>query len=231
MAEFVTPRALETREIAEVVEQFRVGAANAREAGFDGVELHGANGYLINQFLDSSSNRRTDAYGGSAEKRARFLLEVTRAAAEEIGGERVGVRLSPGGTFNDVGDADPAETYGYAVRELNRLGLGYLHLVNSLPGVVVGTREGRPVGAVEFLRPLWDGTLVATGGYDRESAEAALDAGLADLIGFARLYLANPDLLDRFEADAELNPHDRATFYGGGEKGYVDYPALAAEAA
>jgi N-ethylmaleimide reductase len=224
MEPFVTPRALETAEVAGVVEDFRRAAANAREAGFDGVELHGANGYLVDQFLKDKSNQRTDRYGGSALNRARFLLEVTEAMVGEMGAERVGVRLAPTNPFNDVADSNPAATFGTAVGELNRLGLSYLHIVEPLPSDPVAAGERPDIG---FFRRVWRGTLIGNEGYDLARAKAALRDGTVDLVAFATLFLANPDLPERFRRGAPLNPPDRPTFYAGGAKGYTDYPALA----
>jgi N-ethylmaleimide reductase len=221
---FETPRALETEEIPGIVEQFRQGAENAKRAGFDGVEVHGANGYLLDQFLQSGTNQRTDRYGGSVENRARLLLEVTEAVCGVWGADRVGVRLSPGGTFNDMSDEDPVETFTHAARALNRFGLAYLHVVDtSQSNAPQGLGERSPT---EILRPVFEGTLLANGGYTRESAEEALESGLADLVAFGRLYVSNPDLVERFREDTELNEPDPSTFYGGGAEGYTDYPAL-----
>jgi len=215
---YETPHALDTNEIPTVVDQYREGAANAKAAGFDGVEIHGANGYLIDQFLQSGTNQRTDRYGGSTENRTRFLLEVTEAVTDVWGADRVGVRLSPGGTFNDMHDDDPLVTFGYAAERLTPFDLAYLHVVeNELP-------NGASVSA--FMRGAYDGTLIAAGGYDRESGEEALQQGRADLIGYARYFLANPDLPRRFALDAPLNEWDQSTFYGGGAEGYTDYPTL-----
>lgn len=225
MQPFVTPRALETGEIAGVVRDYAEGARRAYEAGFDGVEIHAANGYLIDQFLRSGSNRRTDAYGGSVENRARFLLEVTEAVAGVWGGDRVGVRLSPLSPFNDMSDADPAETFGYAAAALNAFGLAYLHVVEPVgPGLPLPGGEERITGA---LRRAFRGNLVLNGGFDAAAAEAALAAGEGDLVAFGVPFLANPDLLERFAAGAPLNEPDRASFYGGTEQGYTDYPTLA----
>ena len=227
MVPYETPRALSTDEVHEVVDQFRHAARVARDAGFDGVEIHGANGYLVDQFLQSGSNARTDEYGGSVERRARFLLEVVDAAQSVWGAGRVGVRLSPGGTNNGVHDDDPVATFGYAARALESLGgLAYLHVVEA----PVGTSgpDDRAVCATELVRPLFGGTLITTGGYSPESGERALDKGCADLVGFGRLFIANPDLPERVRTGAELAEPDRATFYGGGEHGYTDYPALSA---
>jgi N-ethylmaleimide reductase len=224
MQDFVTPHALETNEVAGVVEEFRRGAANAKRAGFDGVELHGANGYLVDQFLKDKTNQRTDRYGGSALNRARFLIEVTEAIAGEWGGERVGVRLAPTNPFNDVADGNPAATFTVAVNELNRLSLGYLHIVEPLATDPVAAGEKPDIA---FFRRIWRGTLIGNKGYDFARANAALRDGVVDLVSFATLFLANPDLPERFRRGAPLNAADRPTFYAGGEKGYVDYPALA----
>lgn len=215
---FETPRALETEEIPTVVDQYRQGAANAQAAGFDGVEIHGANGYLIDQFLQSGTNRRTDRYGGAVENRTRFLLDVTDAVTGVWEADRVGVRLSPGGTFNDMHDEDPKVTFGYAAQQLIDYDLAYLHVVEN--EFADGTRVS------SFMRDAYDGTLMVAGGYDRTSGEEALQTGRADLIAYARLFLANPDLPERFARDAPLNAWDEDTFYGGGAEGYTDYPTL-----
>ncbi|HKQ61081.1 MAG TPA: alkene reductase [Candidatus Polarisedimenticolaceae bacterium] len=220
---FVTPRALDIAEIPGIVEQFRRGAANALAAGFDGVELHGANGYLPDQFLRDGTNQRTDAYGGPVENRARFLLEIARAAIDVWGADRVGVRLSPSGTFNDMRDSDPLETFGYAVRELDRLGVVYVHLVEATEADV---RHGGKVVPTEALRARFRRSLIVNGGYDRERAEAVVRDGRADLVSFAKAFLSNPDLPQRLRVAASLNAPDPSTFYGGGEKGYTDYPTL-----
>jgi N-ethylmaleimide reductase len=220
---FVTPRALETAEIPGIVEDYRLGARHAREAGFDGVELHGANGYLVDQFLRDRTNHRTDRYGGSTQNRARFLIEVTEALVGEWGAERVGVRLSTTAPFNDMGDSDPSATFTTAVGELNRFGLAYLHIVEPAPGDPV------PAGVMpdlRFFRKLWRGTLMGNKGYDLARAEAVLHDGAADLVSFAALFLANPDLPERLRRGGPFNPPDRKTFYGGDAGGYTDYPAL-----
>jgi N-ethylmaleimide reductase len=223
MEAFVTPRALETDEISGIVEDFRRGARNARDAGFDGVELHGANGYLIDQFLRDSTNKRTDRYGGSALNRTRFLIEVTQALIGEWGGERVGVRLSPTNPYNDIADSNPAATFSITANELNRLGIAYLHIVEPGPGDPVAAGE---MPDIRFFRKIWRGPLIANRGYDLERANAVLRDGDADLVSFAALYLANPDLAERFRRRGPFNPPDRKTFYGGAAKGYTDYPAL-----
>jgi N-ethylmaleimide reductase len=217
---FTVPRALELDEIPGVVGQFAEGARLALDSGFDGVEIHGANGYLVDQFLRDGSNHRTDAYGGSVEQRARFLFEVTEAVVRVWGADRVGVRLSPLSDFNGMADSDPLATFGHAAAGLSRFGLGYLHVV--APGSADPASEAAAM--VRHLRERFDGRLMVNGSYDRETGDAVLAAGLADLVSFGSLFLANPDLPERFAEGLPLNPPDRATFYGGGERGYTDYP-------
>jgi N-ethylmaleimide reductase len=225
MKDFVTPRALETAEIAGVVDDYRRGARNAKAAGFDGVEVHGANGYLVDQFLRDGSNKRTDRYGGNALNRARFLIEVTEAIVGEWGGDRVGVRLSPTNPYNDVTDSNPAATFSTAINELNRLGLSYLHIVEPITGDPVPAGEIPDIG---FFRKIWRGALIGNKGYDLARANAAIRDGVADLISFAALFIANPDLPERFRRGGPFNPPDRKTFYGGSASGYIDYPAMGA---
>ncbi len=220
---FVTPRALEEREIGEIVSQYAKAAERAREAGFDGVEVHGANGYLIEQFLTDGSNQRSDRYGGSLENRARFLLEVTRAVSAAWSPERVGVRLSPRGTFNDIKDSDRAATFGYAVDALNALGLAYLHLVDP---IATGVADDSVPRLAPELRRRFSGPLIINGGFTPERAAAAIEQGEADLVAFGVPFLANPDLPARFRLGATLNTPVRATFYGGDARGYTDYPTL-----
>jgi N-ethylmaleimide reductase len=218
---FVEPRQLAADEIPGLVRQYAAGAWRAREAGFDGVEIHGANGYLIDQFLRSGTNLRNDLYGGSLANRSRFLLEVTAAVSDAWdGGGRVGVRLSPTSSFNSMHDDDPMTTFPYAAAALDDFGLAYLHVVEMQP-IADGLPEVTPA-----LRRVFRGPLVINGGYDRDSAEAALAAGRGDAVAFASKFLANPDLPARFAAGAPLNAVDRPTMYGGGAKGYTDYPAL-----
>lgn len=224
MKPFVTPRALETWEIPEIVEQYRQGAANAFEAGFDGVEIHAANGYLIDQFLRDGTNQRTDKYGGSIENRARLLLEVAEAVTDVAGANKVGVRLSPSGTFNDMRSAHPLETFGYAAEALNKFGLAYLHIFEAIEADI---RHGATVVPTSHLKERFQGTLIVNGGYDKNRGDAVLSTGAADLVAFGTLYIANPDLPQRFALNAPLNQADPTTFYGGGEKGYTDYPAIA----
>jgi N-ethylmaleimide reductase len=224
MKPYVTPRALETAELPGIVVQYRQGAANAKAAGFDGVEVHAAHGYLLDQFLRDSTNKRDDAYGGSASNRARLLVEVMEAVADEWGGARVGVHLSPTNlAFNDISDSAPAATFSTVVRALDRLGLAYLHLVE--PGPVDPVGPGPRLDAA-FFRPMWGTALIANKAYDLPRANAVLRDGSADLVSFATLYLANPDLDQRFRRGGPFNAPDRKTFYGGAARGYTDYPAL-----
>ena len=223
MKSFVTPRALETKEIAGIVDDYRRAARNARDAGFDGVELHGANGYLIDQFLRDRSNRRADQYGGTALNRARFLIEVVEAIIGEWNSERVGVRLSPTNPFNDMADSNPAATFATAVSELNRFGLAYLHVVEPAASDPVADGESPDI---RFFRKLWRNALIGNKGYDLARANAVIQVGSADLVSFAVLFLANPDLPIRFRRGGPFNPPDRKTFYGGAAAGYTDYPPI-----
>ena len=222
------PRALATSEIARVVEDFRKAAGNAKAAGFDGVELHGANGYLIDQFLRDGTNTRTDQYGGSVENRTRFLAEVLAALVSVFPASRVGVRLSPFSSFGDITDSDPMTTFGAAIARASAFGLGYLHLVEGETG---GSRDLPPGADIGRLRKLFDGAYLANNGYDRAHAIRAVETGEADLIAFGRPFIANPDLVARLARNAPLNEPQPATFYGGGAEGYTDYPALDAKAA
>jgi N-ethylmaleimide reductase len=228
---FVTPRALQTEEMPYLIRQYGRGAKNALEAGFDGVEIHAANGYLLDQFLNSSTNQRTDAYGGPVENRARLLLEVIEAVSAVWGPDRVGVRLSPLGTFNDMGDADPETTFGYLADRLNDYRLAYLHVINPAAAALEQRTELDPRARrlLERIREKYHGTLILAGGFDHDTAEAWLEQGQADLIAFGRKFLANPDLPERFRRRAPLNADDPSTYYGGGAHGYTDYPTLAQE--
>jgi len=226
MVPYETPRALETGEIKDVIEAFRQAAKNAREAGFDGVEIHGANGYLLEQFLQSHTNLRTDQYGGSIENRARLLLEITQAAIEVWGAHRVGVRLSPYGIANGSGEADPMPLFSHVVKALDPLGLAYLHFIeprSSGAGRAEVNWQNVPSAMVLF-RPLWRGVLIAAGGFTGETAEAAIAQGHADAIAFGRIFISNPDLPRRLQHGLPLTPYNRATFYGGDAAGYTDYP-------
>jgi N-ethylmaleimide reductase len=224
MQEFVTPRPLETAEIPEIVAQYVDGAKNAIAAGFDGVEIHGANGYLIDQFLRDGTNQREDAYGGSVENRARFLLEIVEGVSAAVGADRTGVRLSPSGTFNDMSDSDPQTLFTYVLNRLSDYQLSYVHIVDALEGDI---RHGANVVELAALRDAYRGVLITCGGYDKARGNAAIADGLADAVAYGLLYIANPDLPERFKADAPLNEPDPDTFYTQDEKGYLDYPTLA----
>jgi N-ethylmaleimide reductase len=207
-------------EIRATIEDYGRAASNAKAAGFDGVEIHAANGYLIDQFLRSKSNARTDSYGGSAANRARFLGEVVEAVLNVWDRSRVGVRISPLGTFNDMGDANPEETYACVVDLLSGHRPTYLHVVEDPIPV------DRKAGFFRRLRSAWKGIYVANGGYDAERGERALSEGTADAVAYGRLFLANPDLPKRLQFASPLNEPDQRTFYGGDAKGYTDYPVL-----
>ncbi len=213
---FVTPRALSASEIPEIIERFRQGAQHAEAAGFDGVEVMAANGYLLDQFLQDHSNSRRDEYGGSVENRARLLLEATDAAASVWGPTRVGVHLAPRGDANSMGDSNPAATFGYVTRELGRRNIGFICVREKIGPDSLGPR----------MKAEFGGAYIANEGFTRQSAQAALDAGWADAVAFGKAFLANPDLPCRMHADAPLNTPAPDTFYAGGAEGYVDYPAL-----
>jgi N-ethylmaleimide reductase len=216
------PRALELGEIPGIVDSFRKAAANAIEAGFDGVEIHGANGYLLDQFAKDGTNKRTDGYGGSIENRARLMLEVTEAVAKQIGAERTGIRISPVTPANDVSDSNPQPLFDYIVDRLNALKLVYIHVIEGATG---GPRDIAPFD-YKALRSRFKGAYIANNGYTLDLANKVLAADEADLIAFGKLFIANPDLVQRLKKGAPLNEPDKTTFYGGGAKGYTDYPAL-----
>lgn len=225
------PRALRLDELPGIVADYRHAARCARQAGFDGVEVHGANGYLLDQFLRSGSNRRDDAYGGSIENRARLLVEAMQAVAQEIGGDRVGLRLSPVTPSNDASDPQPQALFEHVVRQLAPLQLAYLHLIEGATGVARDYNQGDTPFDYQRLREQYraaggTGAWMVNNGYDRALAEQSLAQG-ADLVAFGRPFIANPDLPRRLREGAALNVPDRTTFYGGLEKGYTDYPALA----
>ncbi len=225
MVDILEPRALKTDEIPGVVDQFRQGAENARHAGFDGVEIHGANGYLIDQFIRSKTNLRDDAYGGSIENRIRFPMMVVDAVVEVWGAQRTGIRLSPTGTFNDMHDEDPVATFGALARRLDESGIAYIEVVeDSFQGNEV---EGRPESIIEAIRSGFTGTYIGNGNYSAEEARSRIGAGLCDLVSFGRPFISNPDLPERLRRGAPLNSYDANTFYGGSEQGYTDYPSLA----
>lgn len=217
---FVTPRALETAELPGIVQDYKRAAELAIEAGFDGVEVHAANGYLLQQFLSDGSNLRQDAYGGSIENRSRLLLEVMDAVTAAIGAQRVGIRLSPLSPFNGVKDSHPQNTYLYVVQQLNRYKLAYLHVVEGATG---GPREVEGGFDLQILRRAFDGVYMANNGYDKTLAQGKLDHSEADLIAFGRPFIANPDLVTRLQHDLPLAQFDPARLYGGGAEGYTDY--------
>ena len=216
MRSFVTPRALEPREIPGIIEAYRVGAANALAAGLDGVEIHGANGYLLDQFLQDSSNHRTDEYGGPVENRARLMLEVTDAVISVWGAQRVGMHLAPRGDSHDMGDSNPAATFSYVARELGRRKIAFICARESVGENRLGLA----------LKNQFGGVYVANESHTRESAEQLLEKGEADAVAFGKLFIANPDLPKRFARNAPLNTPDQQTFYGKGPRGYTDYPVL-----
>lgn len=216
------PRAMTVAEIESTVADFALAARAAIDAGFDGVEIHGANGYLLNQFLSTNANKRTDAYGGSPEKRAKIVLDIVDAVTKEVGKGRVGIRLSPTGTFNDVQDNEAKETYRSLFAEIDQRDLAFLHVVETFPGVESTTED---MALTKSLRDGFEGNYIANGGYDKDSAAEAVENGSAG-VSFGRMFIANPDLPERFKLGAELNELDGNTLYGGGSEGYTDYKAL-----
>lgn len=227
-ADIPTPRALTVPEIKEIIADYAKAAANAIKAGMDGVEVHAGNGYLIDSFINSNSNVRDDEYGGNFEKRSRFLLEIVKAVCDEIGSEKVGVRLTPEGRFMGMGDDTPKDTFGYIAKELNAFDIAYLHVVE--PRMINFDKDEAfdygDVDVIKLMRNNFNGVLIAAGGYEKSSGEEAISNDRADAIAFGRKFIANPDLPYRFSIDAELNEPDYDAFYGGTEKGYTDYPTL-----
>jgi N-ethylmaleimide reductase len=223
-ADVSAPRALTLEEIPGIVEGFKRGAANALEAGFDGVEIHGANGYLLDQFAKDGANKRTDAYGGSIENRAKLMLEVSKAVAAVAGAERTGIRISPVTPANDITDSNPQPLFDYIVDHLNALKLVYLHVIEGATG---GPRDIAPFDYAS-LRKRFKRAYMANNGYDLDLANKVLAANEADLIAFGKPFISNPDLVERLKRGAPLNAPDKGTFYGGGAKGYTDYPTLSA---
>ncbi|MCK1367317.1 alkene reductase [Bradyrhizobium sp. 62] len=225
---FVRPRALTLEEMPYLIKQYERAARNAEAAKFDGIEIHAANGYLIDQFIESGTNRRSDAYGGSVQHRARLLLEITEALIPILGADRIGVRLSPLGKMNDISDDAPESTFAYVVEQLSGYGLAYLHIVNpALEQMQKGEKpEPYALHMTRLIRNKYQGTLIVAGGFNADTAAQWLRDGQADLIAFGRKFIANPDLPERLRANAPLNVDDPTTYYGGGEKGYTDYPSL-----
>lgn len=222
--DYETPRALSTEEVQQIVLDYKQAAIHAIEAGFDGVELHGAFGYLPNQFIVESANQRKDQYGGSIENRCRFVLEVMQAMVDAIGANKVAIKLSPSIPYNSIIDSDPTALFTHLIKSLNEIPLSYLHLMNAL--FPTDQLPQYPRNVMETFGTLSKHPVMANGGYTRETGEQELEKGIAAMISYGALFVANPDLPKRFELNAELNEPNRNTFYGGGEKGYTDYPTL-----
>jgi N-ethylmaleimide reductase len=220
-----TPRPLEPTEISAIVGEFRQASVNAIAAGFDGVELQGANSHLIEQFLEDGTNKRTDAYGGAKENRARFLMDIVAAVSAAVGADRLGVRLSPFGQYGGIRDSDPGDLFRFVIKELSERRIAYLHLIEAR-GSEIGLTDQLHENAVnnaELFRPLFAGPLISAAAYSPASAALAVEGRHVDAIAFGRLFIANPDLVERIQGNHPLNPHDRSTFYGGAEHGYTDY--------
>jgi N-ethylmaleimide reductase len=230
-AELIVPRPLETAEIPGIVEQFRRSAELAKQAGFDGVELHAANGYLFEQFLLDGTNHRGDEYGGSIENRARFLFDTLDAVVSVWGAGRVAVRLSPSGTYGTMSDSNPHATFGHVAGRLNEYDLAYVHVIEPRIRGIVETETTDADVSSKDIRRIYTGTIVAAGGFTGESAEEIIVDGHADLVAFGRMFIANPDLPQRLRTGAPLNRYDRSTFYGGDAPGYTDYKSLSEEVA
>ena len=224
MKDYETPRELSTNEVKSIVQEYKQAALNAMEAGFDGVELHAAFGYLPNQFLAESSNQRTDEYGGSIENRSRFVLEVMDAMVEALGADKVGIKLSPSIPYNSIIDSDPTSLYHYLLGELDKLPLAYVQLMNAM--FPTDNLPQYPRDVMGVFSQATKHMIIANGGYTRESGEAELEKGSASMISYGSLFISNPDLPKRFELNAALNEPDRATMYGGQDQGYIDYPCL-----
>jgi len=226
--DYEVPKAMSVEDIARLLKDYELAAQNAKAAGFDGVEIHAANGYLLDQFLQDKTNQRQDQYGGSIENRLRLLGEVIEAVAKVFPSDRIGLRLSPYGTFNDIGDSDPVALFNAAIKKLNGYNLAYLHMIEPRSTSAGGgdqVFEDAPITS-EIFRAAYQGKFITAGGYDQAMGEKALEDGLADAVAYGRLYISNPDLAERFQQNAPLNPYNRATFYGGQEAGYIDYLTL-----
>lgn len=225
--EMVSPRALQTDEIKNVILDYSVASQKAIEAGFDGIEIHGANGYLPDQFLHDGSNKRVDQYGGSIENRCRFVLEIVEACSRVIGSEKVGIRLSPSGIFKDMADSNPVALYEYLIKRLNEFNLAYLHLMEPYVALEPAEKYKQYLKVVTpYFRQLYKGVLITNVNFDFESGNKIIEQGHADAVAFGKLFISNPDLVERFRKGAPLNPWDTDTFYYGEEKGYTDYPEL-----
>ena len=226
--DYETPTAMSKEDIAQLLKEFEMAAQNSKDAGFDGIEIHSANGYLLDQFLQDKTNQRTDEYGGSIENRLRLLGQVIETVSKVFSSNRVGVRLSPYGTFNDMGDSDPVALFTAVMERLNSYHLAYVHMIEPRATSAGGgdqVNSDAPITS-ELFRAAYQGKFITAGGYDQAMGEKVLELGLADAVAYGRLYIANPDLVERFQKGADLNPYDRATFYGGNEVGYTDYPTL-----
>lgn len=222
-----TPRALETNEIPGIVKDYETAAINAIKAGFDGVEIHGANGYLPDQFLHNGSNRRTDQYGGSIQNRSRFIMEIVDACCKAIGSEKLGIRLSPNGNYKDVFDSDPVALYDYLINELNDYNLAYLHIMESYSPMVPAEKYEKYLKVVTpHYRKIYKGNLITNVNFDFDSGNKIIKEGNADMVAFGKAFISNPDLVERFKTGASISPWEESTFYHGGEKGYIDYPFL-----
>lgn len=226
--DYETPKAMTAADIARLLKDFEMAAANAKAAGFDGVEIHSANGYLLDQFLQDKTNQRTDGYGGSIENRMRLLGEVIESVAKVYSSDCIGVRLSPYGSFNDISDSNPIALFNAVIQKLNAYQLSYVHMIEPRSTSAGGNDKMNADAPItsEMFRAAYQGQFISAGGYDQAMGEAVLEAGLADAVAYGRLYIANPDLAERFKQGAALNAYDRATFYGGAEVGYTDYPTL-----
>jgi len=226
--DYEVPKAMSIDDIARLLKDYELAAQNAKAAGFDGVEIHAANGYLLDQFLQDKTNQRKDQYGGSIENRLRILGEVIEAVAKVFPSDRIGLRLSPYGTFNDISDTDPVALFNAVIKKLNGYHLAYLHMIEPRSTSAGGgdqVFEDAPITS-EIFRAAYQGKFMTAGGYDQAMGEKVLEDGLADAVAYGRLYISNPDLAERFQQNATLNPYDRASFYGGQEVGYIDYPTL-----
>lgn len=223
LKDYVTPRALEQQEILDIINDYKVAANNALDAGFDGIEVHSANGYLLDQFLRDGTNKRTDEYGGPIENRARLTLEVLEAVLEIWPAQKVGIRLSPGGTFSDMSDSNTRETFDYIINKLNDYQLAYLHIREPDESDL---RHGGEEIPIDHFRSLYDGILMVNGDYDKKDGNKVIKNNIADLVAYGKPFIANPDLPERLRLGAPLNEQDFDTFYGGGERGYLDYPTL-----
>ena len=226
--DYETPKAMSLDDIARLLKEYELAAQNAKAAGFDGIEIHSANGYLLDQFLQDKTNHRSDQYGGSVENRLRLLAEVIETVSKVFDSDRVGVRLSPYGSFNDIGDSDPIGLFTAVIQKLNTYHLAYVHMIEPRSTNAGGgdqVNEEAPITS-ELFRAMYEGKFITAGGYDQALGEKVLEEDLADAVAYGRIYISNPDLVERFQQNAPLNPYNRATFYGGKEEGYTDYPTL-----